>query len=145
MKQLHTEIQINASAQTVWNILTDFNKYPEWNPFIRSFQGDVSEGSQFTVVLQPPDSKPMTFKPTCLKLVKDKEFRWLGRLWMPGLFDGEHIFELIDNGNHRIRFVQREKFKGLLVPLLWKQLDTSTRKGFELMNQKLKERAEGHV
>jgi hypothetical protein len=145
MKQLHTEIQINASAQTVWNILTDFNKYPEWNPFIRSFQGDVSEGSQFTVVLQPPDSKPMTFKPTCLKLVKDKEFRWLGRLWMPGLFDGEHIFELIDNGNHRIRFVQREKFKGLLVPLLWKQLDTGTRKGFELMNQKLKERAEGHV
>jgi hypothetical protein len=87
----------------------------------------------------------MTFKPTCLKLVKDKEFRWLGRLWMPGLFDGEHIFELIDNGNHRIRFVQREKFKGLLVPLLWKQLDTGTRKGFELMNQKLKERAEGHV
>jgi hypothetical protein len=145
MKQLHTEIQINASAQTVWNILTDFNKYPEWNPFIRSFQGDVSEGSQFTVVLQPPDSKPMTFKPTCLKLVKDKEFRWLGRLWMPGLFDGEHIFELIDNGNHRIRFVQREKFKGLLVPLLWKQLDTGTRKGFELMNQKLKERAEGHA
>jgi hypothetical protein len=145
MKQLHTEIQINASAQTVWNILTDFNKYPEWNPFIRSFQGDVSEGSQFTVVLQPPDSNPMTFKPTCLKLVKDKEFRWLGRLWMPGLFDGEHIFELIDNGNHRIRFVQREKFKGLLVPLLWKQLDTGTRKGFELMNQKLKERAEGHA
>jgi hypothetical protein len=142
MKQLHTEIIIKASVQHIWDVLTDFDAYPEWNPFITSLEGDVNEGSQFTVVLQSPNSKPMTFKPTCLKLQPYKEFRWLGRLIFPGLFNGEHIFELIDNGNGKVRFVQREKFKGLLVPLLWKQLNTKTRQGFEHMNAKLKERAE---
>ena len=39
-------------------------------------------------------------------------------------------------------FVQREEFRGLLVPLFSRSLDTDTRRGFEAMNQALKERAE---
>jgi uncharacterized protein YndB with AHSA1/START domain len=35
MKELHTEIEIDASAERVWDILTDFASYPQWNPFIR--------------------------------------------------------------------------------------------------------------
>jgi hypothetical protein len=45
----------------------------------------------------------------------------------------------VDNGNGTITFHHNEIFKGLLVPLLQKQLDTKTRKGFEMMNIKLKE------
>ena len=142
MKKLHTEITIHAPASSVWKLLTDFEHYAQWNPFIRSIQGKVRPGSKFKVVLQPPDAKPMTFKPRCLKLEEHKEFRWLGHLFISGLFDGEHIFKLIDNGNGTTRFIQQENFKGLLVPLLWKQLNTKTRRGFEMMNEKLKELAE---
>lgn len=70
------------------------------------------------------------------------EFRWLGHLFVPGLFDGEHIFLLTDMNNTHTRFIQKENFSGLLVPVLWKQLNTKTRKGFELMNEKIKELAE---
>ena len=36
---LHSEIMIDASARRVWAILTDFEAYPTWNPFIRRIAG----------------------------------------------------------------------------------------------------------
>ena len=41
-----------------------------------------------------------------------------------------------------MRFVQREIFSGLLVPLFAKDLNTKTKQGFEAMNQALKQLAE---
>ena len=35
-KQIKTSIHINATKEKVWEILMDFEKYPEWNPFIKS-------------------------------------------------------------------------------------------------------------
>ena len=84
----------------------------------------------------------MTFKPTVIRAAPGRELRWLGRLFLPGIFGGEHSFEMSPLGEGRTRFVQREKFSGLLVPFLWNGLATSTRRGFEAMNTALKERAE---
>ena len=142
MKELRTSIEIHAPEEKIWKILTNFSAYPEWNPFIRSLTGEVKEGGKFKVVIQPPDSGAMTFKPTCLKFSPAKELIWLGHLGIPGLFDGEHIFELSKTSTGKTLFIQRENFKGILVPLFWKQLNTKTRRGFELMNEKLKELAE---
>ncbi|TVQ11870.1 MAG: SRPBCC domain-containing protein [Balneolaceae bacterium] len=143
MKELITSITIDAPPAVVWNILTDFDAYPAWNPFILSFGGKPAAGERFSVTIRQPGSKPMTFKPVCLKMDENREFRWLGHLLFMGLFDGEHIFELEPLPDGGTKLVQRERFSGILVPLLWKQLDTSARQGFEMMNEKLKERAEG--
>lgn len=35
-KEIKTEIVINASPEKIWAILKDFDKYPAWNPFIKS-------------------------------------------------------------------------------------------------------------
>ncbi|AGF59335.1 hypothetical protein B0P06_002330 [Clostridium saccharoperbutylacetonicum] len=80
----------------------------------------------------------MIFKPTILKFTPNKELRWLGRLFIPGLFDGEHIFELISNNDGTTTLIQREKFHGILVPLLKNSL-YDTKAGFDLMNKKIKE------
>jgi len=144
MKQIRTEILIDAPASTVWKILTDFDSYPDWNPFIKSFKGEPTKGKRFSVIIQLPDAKPMTFKPVCLELNDYKEFRWLGHLFIKGLFDGEHIFELSEK-NGKTTFIQRENFRGILVPLLWNQIHAKTRKGFEMMNEKLKEKAENNL
>ena len=73
----------------------------------------------------------------------DEELRWLGRLILPGIFDGEHFFRIepLDLGL-RAKFIQAERFTGLLVPLLRKSLDRGTREGFEAMNQAFKLRVE---
>jgi hypothetical protein len=85
----------------------------------------------------------MTFKPQVLNAEPNRQLRWLGRLLVPGLFDGEHSFTIQPLEERCVRFVQREEFKGLLVPLFARSLETNTRRGFEQMNRALKERAEG--
>ena len=142
MKEIHTEIEINAAAEKVWRVLTEFAAYPDWNPFVRRVEGEVSVGSRLLVDIEPSGSKGMSFRPTVLVADPNREFRWLGHLWLPGLFDGEHSFLIEPLGEGRVRFVQRERFGGLLVPLLSIMLDGDTRRGFEEMNRALKLRAE---
>ena len=142
MKELHSEIEIAASAQRVWDILTDFSSYPQWNPFIRRISGEAKIGERLEVRLQPPESRGVTFQPKVLNIEPNRELRWLGHLLVPGLFDGDHTLAIEPLEENRVRFVQREAFKGLLVPLLARSLDNNTRRGFEAMNRALKERAE---
>jgi hypothetical protein len=139
---IQTEIVIHATPEKVWRIFTDFDHYPSWNPFIKSLKGEVKLGHTITVRVEPPETKGMTFRPKILSLQTNKELSWLGHLLFPGLFDGEHSFELIDNANGTTTFQQSEKFKGILVPLFKKQLNNNTKSGFEAMNKKLKERCE---
>jgi len=142
MKELRSEIEIQASDERVWQVLTDFASFPQWNPFMRRASGEVKAGARLEVYIQPSGASGMTFKPTVLKAEPNRELRWLGRLWIPGLFDGEHILTIEPLGANRVRFVQREIFTGILVPLLARSLDTDTRRGFEEMNRALKARAE---
>ena len=142
MKEIVTETEIAASATRVWSVLTNLERFSEWNPFITEAEGEVKEGAGLRVHISPPGGKPMTFKPRVTRVVPEREFRWLGRFLIPGLFDGEHIFEVKPLSENRSGLVQREEFRGLLVPLLWRSLDTRTRQGFNDMNAALKVRAE---
>ncbi len=142
MKELCTEIEIQASSEQVWQILADFARFPQWNPFIRRAKGQAKAGARLEVRIQPSGASGMTFKPTVLKAEPNRELRWLGRFLLPGLFDGEHIFSIEDLGAQHVRFTQREIYTGWLVPLMAHGLDTDTRRGFEEMNQALKALAE---
>jgi len=77
-----------------------------------------------------------------IKAEPNRQLRWLGHLLLPGIFDGEHIFEIEEVDRDRVLFIQREVFKGLLVPLLARCLDRDTQRGFEEMNGAVRERAE---
>jgi hypothetical protein len=142
MKELYSEIEIQATDENVWQILTDFASFPQWNPFIRRVVGEPRVGTKLEVHIQPSGAGGMTFRPTVLKAEPKRELRWLGHLLIRGLFDGEHILTIELLAENRLRFVQREIFTGVLVPLFASGLDTDTRRGFEEMNRALKERAE---
>ena len=142
MKEIHTEIEINASAENVWRVISDFAAYPDWNPFIRRVDGEVRVGAHLYVSTQPSGGKEMSFRPTVLVAEPNRELRWHGQLWLSGLFEGVHSFLIEPLGEGRVRFVHRERFRGLLVPLVSKILDRDIRRGFEEMNQALKLRVE---
>ena len=142
MKELRTEIEIQASDKRVWQLLTDFASFPQWNPFMCQAIGEPKTGARLEVHIQPSGASSMTFRPTVLRAEPNRELRWLGHLLMPGLFDGEHILTIESLAENRVRFVQREIFTGILVPLFAHELDTDTRRGFEEMNRALKARAE---
>ena len=132
-KHIITSITINASKEKVWEVFTDFDNYPKWNPFITSITGKAEVGSRITINLQG-----ITFKPVILTFNKNSELKWLGNLWFKGLFDGEHKFCLKDNGDGTTDFEQSETFNGILLRLFSNSLDKKTKKGFEQMNEQLK-------
>jgi hypothetical protein len=138
---LATELRIDAPPARVWDVLSDLSAYPDWNPFLPEVSGELREGARLRVVLAPPGSKRMAIRPKVLRVEPGKELRWKGRLPIPGLFAGEHSF-LLEPDGAGTRFVHREHFSGLLVPLLRKSLDGHARLGFEAMNRALKARVE---
>jgi len=145
MRELVATIDIEASPDEVWQVLTDFDRYPEWNPFITEIRGVPEEGARLQVRIEPPDGRSISFAPEVRRAAETVQLTWLGRVLVPGVFDGEHSFEIrpLEIADpRRVRFTQRERFRGLLVPLLWRSLDRDTRRGFEQMNEALKDRAE---
>lgn len=141
MKKIETQVTISASPARVWNVLTNFENHPRWNPFIKSISGNLKRGEKLKVSIQPPGGSGMTFEPVVTSVVPQQEFKWLGKLGIKGIFDGEHYFIVKPNGDGTTTLVQGEVFKGILVGLTGKMLD-KTGAGFELMNEALKTAAE---
>ena len=141
-RELHTEIEIAASAEAVWGVLTDFASLPEWNPFIKRIEGRPEEETRLRVLVQLPGRRAMTFEPRVIVAEPARELRWLGRLVLPGVMDGEHIFTIEPLSENRVRFVQHEKFTGILVPVILPSIAASTAQGFRAMNEALRVRVE---
>ena len=141
MRTLETRININANAEQVWNVLTDFGSYPNWNPFVINVSGKTEVGEQIEVDLKMEGSKPQTFKPEVLVNDKDREFRWIGKLFVKGLFDGEHYFKLKEVDG-MVELTHGENFSGAFVALVLSLIGEKTEAGFKAMNHALKSRVE---
>ena len=112
MHVIDTEIVIDAPPERVWEVLTRFESFPDWNPFIRRIDGEPAVGSKLEVELEPPGGRGMTFRPRVVVVEANRELRWLGRLLLPRIADGEHSLTLEPLDNERTRFVHREEFRG---------------------------------
>lgn len=136
-KTIKTSIPIQASSRRVWQILTDFEKYPDWNPLLGYVKGEVTPGNRIEIL-----ADGQRFKPLVLEYQPERSLRWLGTFLFKGVFDGEHIFRIEDQGDGSVIFYHEENFNGVLVGLMAKKLDTHFKSLFLAMNQKLKELAE---
>lgn len=144
-KEVRTEIDIRASDERVWQILTDFPNFVNWNPFITKISGDLKKHARLKVRIQPQGEGGMTFRPIILDVEPNRELHWIGRFAVPGLFSGEHIFTIEPLGKDHVRFIHREIFTGLFVLIYARNFDTNIRQGFEDMNQALKAKAEQSI
>ena len=134
--KIYTEITVNSTKEKIWEALMCFEDYPKWNPFITEIKGLKVVGERLDVAIDG-----MKFNPVVLENKKHEVFSWLGNLWIKGVFDGNHIFELKEVGEGVV-FIHKENFKGILVPFLKKMLNNKTKKGFIAMNKALKELVE---
>jgi hypothetical protein len=141
MRIIETQIDIAASANRVWQILTDFRAYPDWNPFITEIEGRPEQGARLRVRICPPGRSAITFKPIILVAARECELRWHSRRIVPGFFDGEHSFQIRTHGRS-CRLRQSERFTGIMVRMIGDSLFDAMQQGFDEMNAALKLRAE---
>lgn len=113
--QLSSSIEIEAAADEVWSVLTDFDSYPEWNPTILSSKGEARVGARLTNQYREEGGGSATLRPRVLVADPERELRWLGHLFVPRIFDGDHRFLIEKIGPGRVRLTQAEKLSGVLV------------------------------
>lgn len=141
MNRIETAIEIEATPQEVWEVLTEFDAYPEWNPWM-VIRGRPTEGARLLVAPGPQAGRMPTFRPVVQRVDPPHEFVWVGHLWMSGLFDGEHRFVILDTGDGTSRLVQSERFSGIFSRPILRLVRHKTEAGFHEMNRALKDRVE---
>ena len=141
MKSLHAAVDIDAPAERVWQVVSDFGRYSDWNPFIVRAAGEPRVGERLDITIAAPGMKPVSFRPRVLDVEPGRLVRWKGEFKLPGLFDGRLalIVDPLDGG--RSRFTTHEDVTGILLPFVGKVM-TASQQGFELMARAVKERAE---
>lgn len=142
---VRTDIIIKASREQVFDILTDFENYPEWNPYhIRVVaHGPVRVGTDLDVRVHRPDDQIIDVPHVkILRLVPDREITWGGGINY--IFKGEHVMRLEDTKEGHTKLIHNEDFKGAFIgfadlpPLILTE-------GYERMNRALKNYAEAQI
>ena len=143
MREIRAEVEIQASAERVWQVLTTFAEFPEWNPYLRVTGGSASVGERLVVTVSTPGSPTTTYRSIVETAQPPHELQWIGRLGVPGLIDGRYRFEIAPLSPGRVRLVQTERFRGLFVAVaFYFGMGDATHRGFEQMNDALRRRAE---
>ena len=142
MKTIETVIMVDSNPDKIWYILTNFKEYELWNPFMIKVVGNAILGSKIEVNIKTISGKQRTYFPIITKCEINRELRWEGKSFLPGIFDGERIFVIEKSNDNKVSFLHKEVFKGLGVRLVGKKLDQDLRESFVSMNKALKARAE---
>jgi S-(hydroxymethyl)glutathione synthase len=138
MKSLETEIEIDASPQTVWSVLDDLERYPEWNALVPELSGLTVVGQVVTGAFVLPNMPAIPLAPTLIRIVGARELRWVTT--MPG-FTAEHYFILTPTADGGTHLTHNEDFEGSAVATMWPGVGGNG-PAYMRMNEALKARAE---
>ena len=141
VRDIFTYTTIEAPKQQVWQVLTNFSDYGQWNPFYTAIEGKCLAGERIHVQVQMAD-RTLTYMPKIETVALQSELAWNEQPIVPGLFDGEHRFMLESTDGGQTRFVQHDRYSGALVPLFMELYQAEAETGFRRMNDALKKRAE---
>jgi hypothetical protein len=143
--ELTTSVDIAATPERVWRVLTDLPAYPDWNPFVTRAEGALVEGGRLSVSAPPVNAfVPSRLRPTVLEVTPCRRLRLWSRvdgLGIPGLLGVESTITLTEHDGG-VRLWWQDRFRGLLASLLIHALNRHRLTAFNDMIAALKNRAE---
>lgn len=138
MKEYTATTTIQASPETIWTILTDAPRYPEWEPSVDRIEGQIAPGEKITAYTKLSPGR--AFPVTVTEFIPGQKMTWSSGMPL-GLFKGERTFTLLPQNDGAIEVTVREVFSGLLLPLIGRSIPDLT-PVFEGFVTGLKKRAE---
>ena len=146
MKLVRSEIEINAPAQKIWNIIIDFEHYPEWNTFTpRLGVKRIVVGEEFTLDCQMTEKQLLKDEHEAFLVYEPEKYkiswgtsRTRGR---PGIKSFRwQICEPLDD--RRTHFINYEEFYGVLAPVVNLLYSKKLQRAYDRYCRALKKRAE---
>jgi hypothetical protein len=147
-KRVYSEIIINAPAETVWEIITDFENYSEWNKFtprITLKNKNFKTGAEFDLDCRMTEKEFLKNEHECILEINTGNYsfcmgtsRTKGR---PGIRSYRwQICEPVSSD--KTRYINHERYEGPLAPIVRFLYDKKLSAAFELFCLALKTRAE---
>jgi len=115
MKRYFVAVDIAASAQKVWALISDASSYAGWNSTIERFEGVMSLGATVTLYAKAMPNRP--FKLTVKAFEPPRRMVLEGGAPF-GLFVGTRWLEVTPQGPDACRFEMEETLHGPLSPLM---------------------------
>lgn len=138
MKEIRTEITLETPVERIWELLADCKLYPQWNPLFQRATGRMNAGEQLELVVNLPEIGPFVVRPKMLAVEPQSRFCWQHTLLFAGLFTWKYCTELEILAPHRLKFIQRSEFGGILGPLFNLGMGASVRAGLAQMNEAIR-------
>lgn len=142
MPVYQTTFDVNASAETVWRVLTTLDRYSEWNPQIPSASGAIEEQGHIYLRLVLPGRPAMNLVATIEKVQPRRLLAWRGHVVAPWFFEGHRKFEIHSTGDRRVSVTHVEDVHGLLAPLFAVFMGGPVAQSHHALNHALRTRAE---
>ena len=143
MLAVRTEIDIDAPPSRVWQILTAFQSYDDWNPVVQRVRAELRTGGSIRFVL-PYGGIKLPIAARLINVEPERELRWKGPSsdLLGSIFRAEHYLRLKPLPDQRTRLIHGEQFGGLFPQALWGRLRSELLPRYNGMNEALKRRAE---
>jgi hypothetical protein len=143
MREVQASIDVAAGSDRVWDVITAFREYDEWNPVITKMRATLTVGAPVSFVLSIAGRR-LKIRAEVLVVQHGRELCWFGpreRL-LGAIFRGEHYLRVEPAGANASRVVHGERFSGFSLPLLWEKVRRECEPAYAEMNRALKARAE---
>jgi hypothetical protein len=141
MPEIRTELEIASPPRNLWRVITTFDRFPEWNPFLTEVRGRPEVGSPVDLRVHSRPF-PVNFHVTVINADPERELRWRGHFLNDRVVVAEHYFRIEAIDANRSRFIHGEIFNGRFSGLAWRIIERETRRGYRLMNDAFKRRVE---
>jgi hypothetical protein len=139
VKSYQSSATIQASPDTIWAILIDGAKYPDWDSGVVSVQGRIAPGEKIKVVSSANPKRAFPVKVT--EFTPGRSMTWSGGMPL-GLFKGVRTYTLSAQPDGTTTFAMREEYSGPLTNMIGKSVP-DLQPSFDQFAAGLKARAEG--
>lgn len=130
MKSVETTMVIRREPRAVWDVLSDFDAYEEWNPILTVRRGTPRAGSAVEVAVDRPGHTTRTETAKLTAVDPGVRLQWEAVALYSWLYRSTQTFELRRLEGGRTRLVNRTACGGILAPLVVSE-------GFETENERL--------
>jgi hypothetical protein len=137
-----TRVEIAASTERVWAILTDLDAYSQWNPFTPRIDTDFVIGQPIVLHVSFDGAKPRRQVEQLRRWAPGEELRWSMTMGPAWFFRAERSQRVEPLGLERCRYVSEDAFAGVFSPVVERLYGAKVQRGFDALGAALRERAE---